>query len=125
MNTLIAIKTGNLKIVKEKIEKCNIQVKYYTLGISALHLAIRHNKLEIAQLLIQSGANVNIITNTNSNILYGIHDGDPASHLSLRYADHEMLNLLIKSEIDLSLRDKDHQLLSALADSLVNACKAD
>ena len=120
MNTLIAIKTGNLKIVKEKIEKCNIQVKYYTLGISALHLAIRHNKLEIAQLLIQSGANVNIITNTNSNILYGIHDGDPASHLSLRYADHEMLNLLIKSEIDLSLRDKDHKTALMLSIELDN-----
>jgi len=121
MNTLIAIKTGNLELIKEKIETLNIQEKYYTLGISALHLAVRYNQLEIAKLLIKSGAAVNIKTNTNNNILYGIKDGEPLLHIALKYARYEMLSLLIESEIDLSLRDKDGKTALMLSIELDNS----
>ena len=121
MNTLIAIKTGNLELVKEKIETLNIQEKYYTLGISALHLAVRYNQLEIAKLLIKSGAAVNIKTNTNNNILYGIKDGEPLLHIALKYARYEMLSLLIESEVDLSLRDKDGKTALMLSIELDNS----
>lgn len=109
MNTLVAIKTGNLELVKEKIDKYDIQTNYHTLGLTALHLAIRYNKIAIAELLINSGSDVNITTNTNDNILYGVPDAEPMIHLALKYSDDNMLNLLIRSSVDLSLKDSLHR----------------
>jgi len=113
MDFIEAIKTKNLKAAKELIAKgvdVNICIgsDFPKMGFVPLMPAIYNNHIEMAELLINSGADVNEIVNTggiSDDVDYGLEDNMRNNSL-LSYAiiinKPEMVKLLIKYKVDIN-----------------------
>jgi len=92
---------GNLTAVKAELDKgVNVNAKG-TDGMTALHYAAKNGYVSIASLLIDKGADIEIIR----------IDGDDHARRALHYAieenDKNMVDLLIKKGADVDLRTSD------------------
>lgn len=107
ISTYEAIKTGDLEIIKERIESRQIQEKYTHGGMSALHIAARYGQIDIARELLKSGADIEQTTSeSSSGFHHDITASANATHLTINFTnDRELLNLLIESKANINLAD--------------------
>ena len=98
-NTKVKLFSGDINLVKEVLADPSIDVNvtdYY--GETPLFRAIYQDNLELAQLLVEHGADVNIKSNNGETILY----------LScLNYANLSTIDWLLEHGADPNITDKD------------------
>lgn len=131
----LAVRLGNPDIVKillryqkeldrtldaEKIEGAHLRaslVKSNLNGATALHLAVHYQHLEIVELLIDAGANVNARTKTNWTPLhFAAHNGDReiAETLLLNGAKTNILSDTKKTSLLIAIEKKNEDVASIL-----------
>ncbi len=102
-----AVSQGHLEIAKLLLKKSmNVQEMEDESGWTALHEAAAKNRIDFAQLLIQSGANVNAEAHANTE--KGFNDfGDTPLIVAASNGHLEMVALLIKHGADVNKSDNN------------------
>lgn len=95
MNTPNAIKNGDIDTIRERIQTREIHNGCKYNGLSALHLAIMYDQIEIAEILIQAGANINLPTNISS--IYNIKSLYTPIHVAIQFNNFKAFVLLMQS----------------------------
>ena len=100
-----ACKDGDIKTVKKYIkDKRDVNAKDQKSGLSLLHIACMFHHLELVELLLDNGANIN---STNNN-------GSTPLHIACKYNFEDcigdklgVVELLLKKNIDFKIKNKD------------------
>ncbi|KAF2881524.1 hypothetical protein ILUMI_24658 [Ignelater luminosus] len=140
----LAIKHDCLNFVPKLISKENINIRQRKNGNTALHMALLKNNKDVINLLIKSGADVNIgnkngqsvfhlavkrgdldmVTQMLENCKVEINKpnkkGDTVLHLATQKGREDIVNVLLSHEIDIALRNHWNQTALDLAEEIGN-----
>lgn len=95
---IIAVQEGNIEDTRDLLkENSNLSKIVDNDGFSAIQTSVHRGNLEISELLLENGADVNVNNNDFGGLLYSATDN----------GDDKMVALLLKHNIDLSIKDKD------------------
>lgn len=92
-----AVKSGNKEVVVSVLARCTPKTvnKKDKDGVTALHIAAQNGKAEIAKLLIERGASVDVEEN----------NGRTPLHLASAYGQRELVELLVREGADVLKAD--------------------
>jgi ankyrin len=69
----------------------------FTMGVTPLHLAAQYNRLDVAQVLVENGAKLDLLT---------YHDGSTALYYASGHGYAEMVDLLLRAGASVSVKQK-------------------
>jgi ankyrin repeat protein len=119
INTLTAIKTGDLDVIRQKILTKKIQHGYIYNGASALHLAALYEQPQVIEILIDSGADVNCVSDKEAGKWFNIIEKSTPLHIAVSKGNVDIAEMLIKAKAALTVKNinEDTPLILAISDS--------